>query len=62
MLQCWDAYADSDEQPPFSKLATDIDEQLTSVAGYVDFNQFNFITSSPDDKLSSSASQNEWFF
>ena len=59
MLQCWDA--DPDERPPFSKLVTDIDKQLTSMAVYLDFNQSNLMTSSYDDKLSSSASQKEWF-
>ena len=57
MLQCWDA--DPDERPPFSKLATDIDEHLTSMAGYLDFNQFNLTKTSSDDKLSSSGSQKE---
>ena len=57
MLQCWDV--NPDERPPFSKLVTDIDEQLTSMAGYIDFNQFNLITSSTAEKLSSSSSQTE---
>ena len=57
MLKCWDA--DPDERPPFSKLVTDIDKQLTSMAGYLDFNQFNLITSSSDNKLSGSDCQKE---
>ena len=58
MLQCWDA--NPDERPPFSKLATDIDEKLTGMAGYLDFNKFDLITSSSAENLSSSVSWKEW--
>ena len=38
MLQCWDSL--SDERPTFSEMVVTLDNMLTSMASYVDFNQF----------------------
>ena len=38
MLQCWST--SSDKRPTFSELAVTIESMLTSMANYVDFNQF----------------------
>ena len=38
MLQCWNS--SSDERPTFSELIVTIENILTSMANYIDFNQF----------------------
>ena len=38
MLRCW--WTDPDERPTFSDLESDLNNFLTSVAGYLDFNEF----------------------
>ena len=38
MLQCWNS--SSDERPTFSELVITIENMLTSMANYIDFNQF----------------------
>ena len=38
MLQCWNS--SSDERPTFSELVVTIENMLTSMANYIDFNQF----------------------
>ena len=38
MLQCWDSL--SDERPTFSEMVVTLDNMLTSMASYIDFNQF----------------------
>ena len=38
MLQCWNS--SSDERPTFSELVVIIENMLTSMANYIDFNQF----------------------
>ena len=38
MLQCWNS--SSDERPSFLELVVIIENMLTSMANYIDFNQF----------------------
>ena len=38
MLQCWNS--SSDERPTFSELVVTIENMLTSMTNYIDFNQF----------------------
>ena len=38
MLQCWNS--SPDERPSFSELVVIIENMLTSMASYIDFNQF----------------------
>ena len=38
MLQCWNS--SPDERPTFSELVVTIENMLTSMANYIDFNQF----------------------
>ena len=38
MLRCW--WKDPDDRPTFSDLESDLNNFLTSVAGYLDFNEF----------------------
>ena len=38
MLQCWNS--SPDERPTFSDLVVTIENMLTSMANYIDFNQF----------------------
>ena len=38
MLQCWNS--SPDERPTFSNLVATIENLLTSMANYIDFNQF----------------------
>ena len=38
MVQCWNS--SSDERPTFSILVATIENMLTSMANYIDFNQF----------------------
>ena len=38
MLQCWDSL--SDERPTFSEMVVILDNILTPMASYIDFNQF----------------------
>ena len=38
MLQCWSS--SPDERPTFSELVVAIENMLTSMSNYVDFNQF----------------------
>ena len=38
MLQCWNS--SSDERPTFSELVVTINNMLTSMGNYIDFNQF----------------------
>lgn len=39
MLSCW--LTDADERPTFSQLVTEINNYLSSVAGYLDLSQVN---------------------
>ena len=38
MLRCW--WKDPEDRPTFSDLESDLNNFLTSVAGYLDFNEF----------------------
>ena len=41
MLDCW--HSSPEDRPTFSQLVELIDKTLTSMAGYLDFNQFNLV-------------------
>ena len=47
MLRCW--WKDPSDRPTFSDLESDLNNFLTSVAGYLDFNEFALDVSSEPD-------------
>lgn len=47
MLRCW--WKEPDDRPTFSELESDLNNFLTSVAGYLDFNDFSLAISSDPD-------------
>ena len=48
MLQCWKE--SPDDRPSFSNLVGKIDETLTAMAGYMDFNTFNLNVIATNDQ------------
>ena len=49
MLRCW--WKDPDDRPLFSELESDLSNFLTSVAGYLDFNEFALDVSPDSDPV-----------